>query len=414
MKETAQQARSAPAQSETSSAASFCVFTFFRWLSSRTVRRARDLRRQVWRLLNEQRDLLPAEAISAISQADENLRRLVNSGADSAALQAGMNRLEEVANARLLPYPNGSIRENTKEILVAVAVIFAFTTFFLQLTKIPTNSLLPTLYGITSEDLRNQPDVKVPGQLTRLYDYWVHGISYYQVTAESAGRLEDIGEPKIVLPFVKKQQLVVGGRPYTIWFPPDELQRRTGLHIGEQFRAGQDIVKLRVVSGDHLLVDRLTYNFRRPKRGEIFVFKTRGIYPLPEGQLYIKRLVAKGGEHVRIGDDQHLVIDGKRLDASTPHFERVYSFGPEFRENHYFGHVNERVASRYGHSRLAPLFPDGTTEHVVAPQHYLAMGDNTMNSYDSRAWGDVPCQNVIGKCWFVYWPFTERFGWGTR
>ena len=31
-----------------------------------------------------------------------------------------------------------------------------------------------------------------------------------------------------------------------------------------------------------------------------------------------------------------------------------------------------------------------------------------------RTWGDVPQENVIGKCWFVYWPFTERFGWGTR
>jgi signal peptidase I len=45
---------------------------------------------------------------------------------------------------------------------------------------------------------------------------------------------------------------------------------------------------------------------------------------------------------------------------------------------------------------------------------FFAMGDNTLNSSDSRSWGDVPRENVIGKCWFVYWPFTERFGWGTR
>src|SRR5262249_4964586 len=163
----------------------------------------------------------------------------------------------------------------------------------------------------------------------------------------------------------------------------------------------------------HLLVDRISYNFRRPRRGEIFVFKTKGIDPLPPGQLYIKRLVALGGEHVRIGDDQHLIINGKRLDASTPHFENVYRFPPTPKEGEYFGHLNEVVARRYGRFRLAPLFADESTEHVVAPCHYLAMGDNTMNSYDSRAWGDVPCENVIGKCWFVYWPFTHRFGWGT-
>jgi signal peptidase I len=388
------------------------------------VRRATDLRRQVWRLVNEQRDLLSREAIEAIDQVDRKAASAIESGVEPAALEKVMAELEKVANERLLPYPNGSIRENTKEILVAVTVIFAFTTFFLQLTKIPTNSLLPTLYGITSQDLRNQPDVKVPGPLMRFVEYWVHGVSYYHVVAETDGVLKDFEpKPRLVFPFVKQQRLLVGDQWYTVWLPPEQLEGRAGLHPGEYFRAGQDIIKLRVVSGDHLLVDRFTYNFRRPKRGEIFVFKTTGIGEEDpatgvrnrpeEGQLYIKRLVALGGEHVRIGNDQHLIINGRRLDASTPHFEKVYSFDPVFKENHYFGHVNQLVASRYGRN-LAPLFTDETCEHVVAPHHYLAMGDNTMNSFDSRAWGDVPCQNVIGKCWFVYWPFTDRFGWHAR
>jgi signal peptidase I len=206
--------------------------------------------------------------------------------------------------------------------------------------------------------------------------------------------------------------MLVADTWYTVWFPPERLEDR--VPIGRRFRAGEDIIKLKWVAGDHLLVDRFTYNFRRPKRGEIFVFKTKGIPGLPEGQLYIKRLVALGGEHVRIGNDQHLIIDGHRLDASTPHFQNVYNFDPVPKENHYFGHVNDFVARRLGRGGLAPLFRDETCEHVVAPHHYLAMGDNTLNSSDSRSWGDVPCQNVIGKCWFVYWPFSQRFGWGTR
>jgi signal peptidase I len=40
------------------------------------------------------------------------------------------------------------------------------------------------------------------------------------------------------------------------------------------------------------------------------------------------------------------------------------------------------------------------------------MGDNTLNSSDSRYWGDFPEEKVIGKSFFVYWPLTERFGWG--
>ncbi len=44
----------------------------------------------------------------------------------------------------------------------------------------------------------------------------------------------------------------------------------------------------------------------------------------------------------------------------------------------------------------------------------MVMGDNTMNSFDSRGWGDFPATNVIGKSFFVYWPITDRFGWGNR
>ncbi len=62
---------------------------------------------------------------------------------------------------------------------MAVTVIFGFTTFFLQLTKIPTNSLVPTLYGITSQDLRNDPNFKMPSRLSRFVQYWVHGVSYF-------------------------------------------------------------------------------------------------------------------------------------------------------------------------------------------------------------------------------------------
>ena len=42
------------------------------------------------------------------------------------------------------------------------------------------------------------------------------------------------------------------------------------------------------------------------------------------------------------------------------------------------------------------------------------MGDNTMNSYDSRYWRDFPQEKLAGRHCFVFWPFTERFGWGVR
>jgi signal peptidase I len=70
-----------------------------------------------------------------------------------------------------------------------------------------------------------------------------------------------------------------------------------------------------------------------------------------------------------------------------------------YHENQYFGHALQE--------RLAP-----GQEFQVSPHHYFVMGDNTLNSSDSRYWGDFPEEKVIGKSFFVYWPLTERFGWG--
>jgi len=216
------------------------------------------------------------------------------------------------------------------------------------------------------------------------------------------------------MPFVTKQRFWLGNRPHTLWFPPDQPERRATLREGQFFRAGEDILKLKVQSGDHLFVDRMTYNFRKPRRGEIMVFETRGIPGLPQDQFYIKRSVALGGETVQLGNDRHLRIDRLRLDAATPHFENVYSFQGPPRESQYSGHVNEYVSLQNGGPALAPLFPDGTARVTLRPRHYMVMGDNTMNSLDSRTWGDFAQENVIGRYCFVYWPITQRFGWGAR
>jgi signal peptidase I len=384
------------------------------WFLSRAVRQGDDLRSHVQKLLNEQRDLLPSEAIEAVGRACQELANALAAQRNKAAIHAQMESLIAVADQWIKPYPHGALRENIKDLVVAATVIFGFTTFFLQLTKIPTGSMQPTLYGITGKNLKTDPAFQIPERLTRIAHFWSKGISYYQLTAQEDCTIKEIRPPQMVFPFVKIQRILVGKNWKTIWFPPDKLEERARLREGDTFRKGEEIIRLKVVTGDHLLVDRFTYNFRRPERGEIIVFKTRGISKMEQDQLYIKRLVALGGEKVRIANDQHLIINGQRLDASTPHFENVYTFSAVPQENCYFGHVNQLVASRVGHGYLAPLFENETQELVVGPRHFLALGDNTLNSFDGRSWGAFPQQNVIGKCWFVYWPFTERFGWGNR
>jgi hypothetical protein len=142
-------------------------------------------------------------------------------------------------------------------------------------------------------------------------------------------------------------------------------------------------------------------------------------------------------EKMQVGDDRHLVIDGRRLSVSDRHFESVYSIDDSkdpmitaktqeewmrafsyttSRKPPYRGHVNDRTARELFHfpGSLAPLFPDGSASFQISTNHFMAMGDNTLNSKDSRDWGDFDQKNLIGRCWFVYWPFTDRFGWGYR
>jgi signal peptidase I len=415
------------------------------------------------RVLDEQRDLLTPEAISNLQSSRQEALAAIRSGAGNSALEEQMKKLEEAARKWFKPYPNAAVRENVKEFLVAVVTILAFTTFFLQLTKIPTGSMQPTLFGITYQDLRGdyhvqlkdgrglsgflvskdaekivlrqgstddrviplsqvrnaeQGHFEIPPLWKRIALYWTLGISYKHLVAPEDGQITGIEPARTVLPFVKKQRFFFNRKPLTVWFPPEDFESHAQVYEGMAFKKGEDIIKMKVTAGDHLLVDRFTYNFRHPERGEIIVFKTKGILGITaQDVLYIKRLVGLPNEEIRIGNDRHLIINGKRLDASTPHFEMVYSFDINPTNNPYMGHVNDFVLDQMGlhyPQALSPLLPDESASHRVGPENYFAMGDNTLNSADSRTWGDLPQKNVIGRCWFVYWPFTDRFGWGYR
>lgn len=399
------------------------------WFVSRKVRVATHMYKHVQRILNAQRDLLSPDAIRHVEKAIADLKSTIALHTDKAALAVKVSEFETVANKWLKPYPSAGLRENIEVLLVAIAVAMAIRTFFLQPFKIPTGSMQPTLFGITQENFLGQPEVKFPNPVSGFFKFWHRGISYTHVVAKASGQFRIIDEQPVGIRLVNFfQRCEIGGKRHWIWFPPENLWRRAGFKdLYDQtppivFTKGDDVIRLKVISGDHLFVDRLSYNFRRPKRGEIIVFETKGILGLPQDQFYIKRMVAMGGERVRIGNDRHLVINGKRLDASTPHFEHVYWFDTNKppADSVFSGHLNNYVAAQFGYQHLAPLFSDGADEETVQPNHYMVLGDNTVNSLDSRTWGDFPRDNVIGKSFFVYWPIgsqngrDSRFGWGHR
>lgn len=413
-----------------------------RWFLSGTVRQATEMTKHVRKLLNAQRDLLSPQALDAVNAAIAQTNEAINSHADKATLEKSMEELEKTANKWLKPYPNSEWRENVEVLLVAIAVAMAIRTFFLQPFKIPTGSMQPTLFGVTTDNLAEKPDFKIPGFFGRVFDACVKGTFYHEWIADEDGRVVGVSQPEHFFKFINKQTISVtynGGRTETktLWFTPDLDQSPPhGNIIADQmarspFRKGEPILRFSETTGDHLFVNRLTYNFRRPMRGEIIVFKTKGIPGIADqNQFYIKRLVGMPGENLKlkkdydavfvqdsmtnsIGSVGHLVVDGHELSASTPHFESVYSFAGVARDSQEFHYVKNHYA---GHSLVGALARG--REFNVRANHYFAMGDNTMNSADSRYWDDLPQQNVIGKSWFVYWPITfgenGRFGWGQR
>jgi signal peptidase I len=445
----------------------------FRWLMSKTVREAMTVHKHYRRLLAAQRDLLSPQAIVPVQGKLDELRAAVQEG-HTGRINIKADELQQTAEKWLKPYPHASSRENVEVLLVALAVAMGIRTFFLQPFKIPTGSMQPTLYGVTStpdfgnvlllqrlqadsatvnkafaQQMQAQESVVISTGWERVKQ-WFEGISYVHVVAPEDCAVKRVEPPVKILIFNLKQSFWIGnpnddspGQEITLWFPPDfgesDVGVRGGFFPGRVYHKGQDILKMRVQAGDHLFVDRLTYNFRKPGRGEIAVFETKGIQndrmERAGDQFYIKRLVALPGEHVQIGNDRHLRINGVRLDASTPHFDGVYSFDPKKppRESQYSGHLNDAMGTAYGINNLpyidlAPLFPDEATVYTnqivnvtnyatgegEIMDSYMVMGDNTCNSFDSRAWGPFPANNVIGKSFFVYWPLSPRFGWDNR
>ena len=132
------------------------------------------------------------------------------------------------------------------------------------------------------------------------------------------------------------------------------------------------------------MMEGFTFVARKPRRGDIVVFKSDGIASLPAGEVYVKRIAGQPGEHVRIAEGK-LFINERLVALSNASGEITYSLPP-------------------GSEGMSPI-----TEIIVPAGQYFLLGDNSTNSSDSRFWGPLPGRNVIGRIWFCYWP-ANRIG----
>ena len=152
----------------------------------------------------------------------------------------------------------------------------------------------------------------------------------------------------------------------------------------QAFRIPSGSMRMTLLEGDRLIVNKLQYGpkipftdkrlpgFSEPERGDVVVF----IAPEEPNKDFIKRLIAKGSETVEIRNG-NIYIDGKLVEI--PVMKNIYYYNRGV-----FGMPGQKVK-----------VPEGK---------YFVMGDNSASSNDTRFWGFVPAENVIGKAELIYWP----------
>lgn len=407
-----------------------------------------ELADKVWHFRRDQ--LSPQDNNELLTRSRE-LRQQLKARADAARLKLGIEALEGVLRRTGgALYPKSSLVENVEFFLVAAIVILGIRTYFVQPFKIPTNSMWPTYYGMTAENL--PPDRPAPALWQQACRFLAFGAQRRTVVAPVSGdvsadffengggmayRLVN-GRSWLVFPAqLKEYTFYVGGEAASVRVPADfnefdrvvqetfagdaagfqayvaKLARQTPLQrsrlyvspevgsapvvrvpLGKAARSGEPILRFDIMTGDQLFVDRISYHFVRPKVGQGFVFRTANIPMIMErfgDQYYIKRLVGVPGDNLEVRSFT-LYRNGAPITGSE-------AFGKNAnREGMYPGYRNEG-GLRFG-------------ETVTVPSgFFFAMGDNSPNSWDGRMWGFVPKKDAIGRPLVIYYPFTRRWGW---
>ena len=159
------------------------------------------------------------------------------------------------------------------------------------------------------------------------------------------------------------------------------------IFVVSAYRVNSASMEDTLLTGDYIFVNKLAYEFgNEPQVGDIIVFQ----YPNNPDKKYIKRIIAGPEQEVQIGDK---VVYVNRQVAAIPPLSKL---------------IDKRIIP----GDLS--FRDNFGPYVVAPDNYFVMGDNRDDSRDSRFWGAVPRNNILGKAVFIYWswePDADPPGW---
>jgi signal peptidase I len=349
------------------------------------------------------RDLLKSKQLAELGELETELKTLSAKDAPAAEIVDERLKKAEERLIRIFPaLPSAGLRENLEVIFVAVVIALALRAYVVQPFKIPTGSMEPTLMGINVEtDLAAAPNLFV-----RIKDFCIGGKSYHTLDGgPQGGTVTAMAEQDFLgIPFLPRTLIRIGDRTEVLWTNLIEMRSNSPVVVGDELAPGEKKI-FAVLAGDHVFVNKFIYHFRKPNLGEVFVFTTQGIERIEESQIlsgvqgsqfYIKRCVGLSGDTLFL-KPPYLYVNGKILD-NRPVFNKMY----------------QKIDGYPGYEAGSPpnfiYLTAGDPSIAVPAQGYWAMGDNSPHSFDSRGWGPVPRQNLVGTGMLVYWPFTKRWG----
>lgn len=443
--------------------------SIFRRKRSKARKQAKEWLQLARKVDHFRRDVLSEEELSELRSATAELKALTKqSDTEIKSLSTAVEKLESILRRTAGEfYPRSQVTEYVDMIVVAAIVVIGLRTFFLQPFKIPTNSMYPTYNGMTAEvyfgderpnaierifriaqlgaghkTFKGEPgdELILPlvtstslnnrkysrrGQLRydsqQAYDKSIMaGYDLAEQPSQNASRMRFLVLPGPAAFY----QFIVGDEVQTIKVPYDfamqdvvlkileevgddaRIERnrfgypavlRTGIKIPEK---GDVALSFDIKSGDMLFVDRFTYHFRAPKVGEPFVFDTTDIRTMSAGErgkYYIKRIGGEPGDSLQIVGGNGIrggqLYRNGDLAAGSVGFEKNNAVEGEY----------EGYGTGVGRNGL--LQP-----RTLGEGEYYALGDNSDNSGDSRAWGVVPEGSIVGKAVVIYYPFSHRWG----
>jgi signal peptidase I len=346
--------------------------------------------RHAEKLLRYRKDVLSEVTIADLKTQIEKLRDALRERSKTAVKEES-ERLHNLYTQHMPAGRDAGWRENVEVILVAVVVAVGIRSYFLQPFKIPTGSMQPTLNGIIGHPSTDP----APNMLRQIGEFIALGRNYVDVVSAEDDRVDQVVAKKYGF-FFTFSRIICERQQFLVYAPPDTLRQDFKVLPGNHYKKGEVIARGAVDTGDQVFVDKFSYNFIKPHRGDVFVFRTEQIFGIPDdpetgAPFFIKRLAGLPGDTLRI-ESPLLYANGKAAEG----------FG--------FARVMFAKAPYRGYAPGRDYLADPSKSYTVPEHRYFAMGDNSYNSYDSRYWGPVPEENLVGRGLFVYWPFNSHWG----